>query len=75
MTDKKGPTPAGGTAAAGQPDSVRNVALVGHSGSGKTTLVEALLAYTGGIQRAGRVEDGSPRSATSTRWRSASSAR
>jgi elongation factor G len=59
MTDKKGPTPAGGTAAAGQPDSVRNVALVGHSGSGKTTLVEALLAYTGGIQRAGRVEDGS----------------
>ena len=60
MTDKKGPTAAGGTAAAGQPDSVRNVALVGHSGSGKTTLVEALLAYTGGIQRAGRVEDGSP---------------
>jgi elongation factor G len=59
MTDKKGPTAAGGTAAAGQPDSVRNVALVGHSGSGKTTLVEALLAYTGGIQRAGRVEDGS----------------
>ena len=59
MTDKKGPTPAGGTAAADQPDSVRNVALVGHSGSGKTTLVEALLAYTGGIQRAGRVEDGS----------------
>jgi elongation factor G len=59
MTDKKGPAPAGGTAAAGQPDSVRNVALVGHSGSGKTTLVEALLAYTGAIQRAGRVEDGS----------------
>src|ERR1700744_2617282 len=58
MTDKKGPTPAGGTAAAGQPDSVRNVALVGHSGSGKTTLVEALLAYTGVIPRAGRVEDG-----------------
>jgi len=58
MTDKKGPTAAGGTAAAGQPDSVRNVALVGHSGSGKTTLVEALLASTGAIPRAGRVEDG-----------------
>jgi elongation factor G len=35
------------------------VALVGHSGAGKTTLVEALLAFTGTIQRPGRVEDGS----------------
>jgi elongation factor G len=34
------------------------VVLVGPSGSGKTTLVEALLAATGVINRAGRVEDG-----------------
>src|SRR6202166_1284351 len=38
--------------------NVRNVVLVGHSGSGKTTLMEALLGYTGTIQRLGRIEDG-----------------
>jgi elongation factor G len=43
---------------ADRPEKIRNVALVGHSAGGKTTLVEALLAATGTIPRAGSVADG-----------------
>jgi elongation factor G len=43
---------------ADRPEKIRNVALVGHSSAGKTTLVEALLAATGTIPRAGTVAEG-----------------
>jgi elongation factor G len=43
---------------ADRPEKIRNVALVGHSAGGKTTLVEALLADTGTIPRAGTIAEG-----------------
>jgi elongation factor G len=43
---------------ADRPEKIRNVTLVGHSTGGKTTLVEALLAATGTIPRAGTVAEG-----------------
>ncbi|WP_018685916.1 elongation factor G-like protein EF-G2 [Actinokineospora enzanensis] len=44
--------------AVSDPGQVRNVVLVGPSGSGKTTLVEALLAASGVVGRAGSVTEG-----------------
>ncbi len=37
---------------------IRNVVLLGHGGAGKTSLSEALLFQAGGINRLGRVEEG-----------------
>lgn len=39
-------------------EAVRNIALAGHASAGKTTLIEALLAKTGAIRSAGRIDKG-----------------
>jgi elongation factor G len=54
----RGRVRAGTETAPPPPDTIRNVVVVGHSAVGKTTLLEALLAGTGAVSRAGRVEDG-----------------
>lgn len=41
--------------------NIRNVALAGHQGTGKTSLAEAILFDSGGIDRLGRVDDGTAR--------------
>ncbi|HCG36523.1 MAG TPA: elongation factor G [Clostridiales bacterium] len=38
--------------------NIRNICLLGHGGSGKTSLVEAMLYYTKGTDRLGKVIDG-----------------
>ena len=39
-------------------DKIRNLCFLGHGGVGKTSLTEALLYFTGGIDRLGNTADG-----------------
>src|SRR5205823_10451913 len=39
-------------------ESIRNLVLIGHGGTGKTSLAEAALFVSGGVNRLGRVDDG-----------------
>lgn len=36
----------------------RNIVVLGHHGSGKTSLLEAILYFTGAIERLGKIQDG-----------------
>jgi len=58
MADKSARKATDHDLAATGPDRIRNVVLVGPTQSGKTSLVEALLAHSGAIPRAGSVVDG-----------------
>ncbi|MFN8059693.1 MAG: elongation factor G [Vicinamibacterales bacterium] len=40
------------------PNSIRNVAVVGHGGAGKTQLISAMLFAAGAVNRLGKVDDG-----------------
>ncbi|MDH5681067.1 MAG: GTP-binding protein [Spirochaetota bacterium] len=40
-------------------DHIRNITVIGHGGTGKTTIVENLLHFSGAIDKAGSVENGS----------------
>jgi elongation factor G len=58
MADKSARKATDHDLAATGPDRIRNVVLVGPTQSGKTSLVEALLARSGAIPRAGSIVDG-----------------